>query len=241
METSEQRAERAGGGRPTMGTVTAAWGSASHTQEEMGPHRAGPSTPARLRAQTGSGAFWGAMSWNGCRSRPAIQGGKGAAHTQDAAPQPWPQAGSCWEPRPVTCEEAPGRFRDSGRVCLTPETGTRAGCPRGSGSPVHGGACFPGPDLRAQPAAPTVQPGAGGERKQPLLSASLGAGTRWGQAGTHGPWGVEGSLVDPGVGARSTRPRDPGPSYSLTLDSLWERGREGCLCHPPHGLRDEHR
>lgn len=68
LETSELGAKRAGGGRPAMGTVTTAWGSASHTQEETGSSRAGPSTPARLRVQPSSGASWGAVSWNGCRS-----------------------------------------------------------------------------------------------------------------------------------------------------------------------------
>lgn len=68
VESSELGAEWAGGGRPAMGTVTTAWGSTSHTQEETGSSRAGASTPARLRVQPSRGASWGGVSRNGCRS-----------------------------------------------------------------------------------------------------------------------------------------------------------------------------
>ena len=148
--------------------------------------------------------------------------------TQHPSPGPRPAPVGSPDPPPVKRpRQAPGLGEG---VSDPRDPGREPAALGGLGAP-HSGACFPGHSLQPRRCSQVLV----GRESSPSCPPSLGAGTRWGQAGSRGPWGAEGSLVAPGAGARSTRPRDPGPSYSLTLDSPWERGPGDVFVTRPMG------
>lgn len=195
------------------------------------PPRAGPSTPAWLRGSLAVGPPGGPWAGTGGSEADLLfRGVKVLPTLRKQHPSPGPRPAPFGSPDPSPLKRPPGRLQDLGRVCVTPETWDESRLP--SGAPRHWEPHpqrhpLPGPVLQARPAAPKMQPGAGGERTQ-SRPPSLGPG---GGRRAYMARGVRGVSSGPGGGgggqafpARSTHEAQGPRPILRPHTSLWEGG-----------------
>lgn len=197
LETSELGAERAGGGAPPRARSSLPGPLLHTTRRRWAPPRAGPSTPAWLRGSLAVGPPGGPWAGTGGSEADLLfRGVKVLPTLRKQHPSPGPRPAPFGSPDPSPLKRPPGRLQDLGRVCVTPETWDESRLPSG-GPPSLGAPPTAAPASGASPAGTACSPkdaarGWGGANAVP----SAFPGTRWGQAGIHGPWG-EGGLQWP--------------------------------------------